>query len=353
MAPLYQDECTLTRGMASKALIGQIRPQDYEDEEGELDLSSSSRTMPPPPSSGGSLQHKQFETTNNNTPPDHWPVSSSDDDHRHPRHHHLQGFPFDVLNAKQHKKEDAKTSSSSKPLFFYSINTMLPQQNEECWENNNTNDDDSYALDDVLDQALRTHLGNNGSSQESSTARKKRGILKRRSMKNLYTTSTSITIHNNKPRTRTVTFSQDSLIVIHTIPSSCTFSNIEMSTLYYTDEEIRTFKKEYKQEKKNEKLREYSYWKAKVLNRWYGNSSSNSSSSGRSSSRRRNSDTSTTCINGDDDLVDCTNIDWSCKDIPESSVTSQPPASITISSSDGLLSNNAPSHWIQCTSLYP
>lgn len=223
---------------------------------------------------------------------------------------------------------------------------MLPQQNEECWENNNTNDDNSYALDDVLDQALRTHLGNNDSSQEDSSTKKK-SILRRRSMKNLYTTSTSITIHNNKPRTRTVTFSQDSLIVVHTIP--CTSSNIvDMSTLYYTDEEIRTFKKEYKQEKKNEKIREYSYWKAKVLNRWYGSSSNSSSGS----SRRRNSDTSTTCINGDDD-IDCTNIDWSCKDIPESSVTSQPPASITISSSDGLLSNNAPSHWIQCTSLYP
>ena len=351
MAPLYQDECTLTRGMPSKALIGHVRPQEYEDEDSELDLSSSSRTMPPPPPS--SSLHKQKLKTNN-TPPDHWPVSSSDD--HHPRHH-LQGFPFDVLNAKQYKKEEvATTSSSSKPLFFYSINTMLPQQNEECWENNTTNDDGS--LDDVLDQALRTHLGNNGSSQESSTARKKRGILKRRSMKNLYTTSTSITIHNDKPRTRTVTFSQDSLIVIHTIPSSCTFSNIEMSTLYYTDEEIRTFKKEYKQEKKNERIREYSYWKAKVLNRWYLGSSSNSSSSGRSS-RRRNSDTSTTCINGDDDLVDCTNIDWSCtmssndeKGIPV--ITSVPPACITIPSSHGLSSNsNAPSHWIQCTSLYP
>ena len=350
MAPLYQDECTLTRGTASKALIGQVRPQEYEEVEGELDLSSSSRTMPPPPSSGGS-RRKQFET-NNNTPPDHWPVSSSDD---YQPHHRQAAFPFDVLNAKQHKKEEAATtsSSSSKPLFFYSINTMLPQQNEECWENN-TNDD-SDALDDVLDQALRTHhLGNNDNQESSSTTKKKKSILRRRSMKNLYTTSTSITIHNNKPRNkRTVTFSQDSLIVIHTIPS-CTFSNIDMSTLYYTDEEIRTFKKEYKQEKKNERIREYSYWKAKVLNRWYLGSSSNSSSS-----RRRNSDTSTTCINGDDDLVDCTNIDWSCtmssndeKDIPVT--LSVPPACITIPSSHGLSSNsNAPSHWIQCTSLYP
>lgn len=287
MAPLYLDECTLIRDTASRALIGQVRPQDYEDEEGELDLSSSSRTMPPTPSSG-SLR-KQHET--NNTPPDHWPVSSND----YQPHHRQAAFPFDVLNAK-HKKEAATTSS--KPLFFYSINTMLPQQNEECWENN-TNDD-CNALDDVLDQALRTHLGNNG-SQESSPAKKK-SILRRRS-KNNSTTSTRITIQNNKPRKRTVEFSQGS-IVIHTIPST---SNIDMSTLYYTDEEIRTFKKEYKQEKKIEKIREYSYWKAKVLNRWYGSPSSSNSSR----NSRRNSDTSTTCINGDDDL-DNTNIEWSC-----------------------------------------
>lgn len=336
MAPLHQDECILIRDVASKALIGQVRPQDYE-EVGELDLSSSSRTMPPPPSSGS--LHKQHETKNN-TPPDHWPVSSTSDDYQ--PHHRQAAFPFDVLNAK-HKKEAAK------PLFFYSINTMLPQQNEECWENSKTNDD-SDALDDILDQALRTHLGDDG-SQESSTAKKK-SILRRRSKNNnsSITNTTSITIQNNKPRKRTVEFSQDS-IVIHIIPST---SNIDMSTLYYTDEEIRSFKKEYKQEKKSEKIRAYSYLKYKMLNRLYGSSSSRSNSNRNS---RRNSDTSTTCINGDDDL-DCTNIEWSCmsshddeKDIPVTSL--HPPACITISSSDEMMpSNSAPSHRIQCTSLY-
>jgi len=179
--------------------------------------------------------------------PDHWPIASSST----AAHFHPIVIAKDTTSSSYNSKQHHQATTKS-PLQFFSINTLLHQQDEECWENNNDDDDDdsddsSSSSDSYYEQIMKMPQSQSSSKDESEHH------IQRPS-----TPSTSPPPLVNTPQTKKyVTFNSNNLISsIHYRPRTNT---PDISKLYYTEIQIKQFKKEYKHDKRIEKKLNASY----------------------------------------------------------------------------------------------
>jgi len=140
------------------------------------------------------------------------------------------------------------------PLQFFSINTLLHQQDEECWENNNDDDNDdsddsSSSSDSYYEQIMKMPQSQSSSSDDEHHINIQRPSTPSTSPPPLVNTS-----QTNKEK-KYVTFNSNSLISsIHYRPRTL---SPDISKLYYTEIQIKQFKREYKHDKRIEKKLSY------------------------------------------------------------------------------------------------
>ena len=124
-------------------------------------------------------------------------------------------------------------TATATPLYFYSINTLLHQQDEECWENTESNDEDTadMSLTELIDD------------KDITIPQSKKSILSNHREKNC-----------RQRKSVCFPIEEDLITATHTRPRT---SDMDIPTLYYTDDEIRHFKDTYRNEMKIEKLKEF------------------------------------------------------------------------------------------------
>jgi len=195
-----------------------------------------------------SLYTTMFSSSTRRATPDHWPIASPSiaTAHFHPIVVATKNTTTHISNSKQHHQATTRRS----PLQFFSINTLLHQQDEECWENNNNNDDDdsddsSSSSDSYYEQIMKMPLSQSMSDDEHTIQRPSTP------------TTSPPPLLNTSSKKKYVTFNSDKLISsIHYRPRT---STPDISKLYYTEFEIKQFKKEYKHDKRIEKKLNASY----------------------------------------------------------------------------------------------
>jgi len=171
---------------------------------------------------------------NSTSTPDHWPVIKADDT---PTNKLFRSITPSGDGEIQLMQSLTAFTATATPLYFYSINTLLHQQDEECWENTESNDEV-----DTADISLTELIEDKNITIPQS---KKSILSSQREKKNC-----------NTPQKKSVCFpiEEDLITATHTRPRT---SDIDIPTLYYTDDEIRHFKDTYRNEMKIEKLREF------------------------------------------------------------------------------------------------
>lgn len=177
--------------------------------------------------------------------PDHWPIASPS---IATAHFHPIVIAKDTTSSSYNSKQLHQATRRS-PLQFFSINTLLHQQDEECWENNNNNDDDdsddssSSSSDSYYEQIMKMPQSQSSSSSGEHI-----------NLQRPYTPTTSppplVNTSQTKKEKKYVTFNSNNLISsIHYRPKT---STPDISKLYYTEIQIKQFKKEYKHDKRIE-----------------------------------------------------------------------------------------------------
>ena len=174
--------------------------------------------------------------------PDHWPVASPS---TAAAHFHSIVIAKDTTTTLHNSKQHHTATTRRSPLQFFSINTLLHQQDEECWENNNDGDSDSNSSssdDSYYEQIMKMPQSQSSSSGEHIN------IVKRPSTP---TTSPPPLLNTTPKKKKYVSFNSNKLISsIHYRPRTNT---PDISKLYYTEIQIKQFKKEYKHDKRIEK----------------------------------------------------------------------------------------------------
>jgi len=179
--------------------------------------------------------------------PDHWPIASPSIATAH--FHPIVVLAKDTTSSSYNSKQ-LHQATRRLPLQFFSINTLLHQQDEECWENNNDDDDDDSdsSSDSYYEQIMKMPQSQSSSKDESE-----------HHIQRPTTPPTSPPPLVNTPQTKKkyVTFNSNNLITsIHYRPRTNT---PDISKLYYTEIQIKQFKKEYKHDKRIEKKLNASY----------------------------------------------------------------------------------------------
>ena len=236
-AAMLLEECKSSKRRSTKWL---------DDDNNDELMSSSTNT---------SLAQPTRRITPDNTPsqvlPQHWPISAtSSQDIKG----HIRPLPFDVFSKKKRKDTTADGNKGDKereerPVYFYSINTMLHQQDEECWENIISDYDTATEEEDSNeDMMLLGELIHQDTRPAKSCLR------------NDYSSSSK----------KSVNFPIEEISSTHSRPRT---STKDIPNLYYTEDEIYTMKcnyrKERKEERKEEKVRAMEEWKKKIQ-RLYG-----------------------------------------------------------------------------------
>lgn len=168
--------------------------------------------------------------------PDHWPTSENG------------RSIFEIIGSNTTDKQETIASTASP--FFYSINRLLTQQDEECWQNNidssssccgdSCEDDRTIPVSDLVSNLhiqptsiLRSNPNHNSCSYRRNKTKKKKNV----------------------------DFSIEPDTIVYTRPLT---SNDNKSSLYYTDDEMKDFKQEYRDERKMKRLRERKIWLNKL-----------------------------------------------------------------------------------------
>ena len=178
--------------------------------------------------------------------PDHWPIASlsstSTSMTAAALFHPIVVAKDTTTHSNSNHHHTATTRRS--PLQFFSINRLLHQQDEECWENNSNDvvDDDSDSSSDSYYEQIMKMPQSQSSSDDEHNIHIQRPSTPSTSPPPLLTTSS---------KKKYVTFNSNNLISsIHYRPRTNT---PDISKLYYTEIQIKQFKKEYKHDKRIEK----------------------------------------------------------------------------------------------------
>jgi hypothetical protein len=169
--------------------------------------------------------------------PDHWPTSENG------------RSIFEIIGRNTTDKQETIASTASP--FFYSINRLLTQQDQECWENNidssscccgdSCEEDRTIPVSDLVSnlhiQPITSILRSNPNHSYCSYRR------------------------NKTKKKMNVDFSIEPDTIVYTRPLT---SNDNKSSLYYTNDEVKDFKQEYRDERKMIRLRERKIWLNKL-----------------------------------------------------------------------------------------
>ena len=175
--------------------------------------------------------------------PDHWPASKPGNGRS----------IFEILGSNTTDKQE--TIASTATPFFYSINRLLNQQDQECWSQecwqNNIDSSSCYGDSCEEDRTIPvSDLVSNLHIQPITS-------ILRSNPNHSY-----CSYRRNKTKKKmNVDFSIEPDTIVYTRPLT---SNDNKSSLYYTNDEVKDFKQEYRDERKMKRLRERKIWLNKL-----------------------------------------------------------------------------------------